>query len=150
MVRNAGTNLNHVASHVRIRSVSRVRTQAAVVGYLFCRRGARWAGSPPKVRTEWEARVDRLNKGGLSAGDFAAREDVHPGTLALWRARLEDAPTPPASTALAFVALDPVARQASTPVPFEVSVGGRTVRVWPHFDAAELTRLVRVLEELAE
>lgn len=103
----------------------------------------------PKVRAEWQARVDRLNKSGLSVGDFAAREGVHPGTLALWRARLEDAPAPPASTALAFVALDPVARQASTPVPFEVSVGGRTVRVWPHFDAAELTRLVRVLEGLA-
>jgi|LakMenEpi03Aug12_release.lakeMendotaPanAssembly.Ray.scaffolds.fasta_scaffold347045_1 hypothetical protein len=104
----------------------------------------------PKVRAEWQARVDRLNKSGLAVGDFAAHEGVHPGTLALWRARLEDVPAPPASTALAFVALDSVVRQASTPVPFEVSIGGgRTVRVWPHFDAAELTRLVRVLEELA-
>jgi hypothetical protein len=104
----------------------------------------------PKVRAEWRARVERLNKSGLSVGDFAAREGVHPGTLALWRARLDDIATPPSSTALAFVALDPVVRQASTPVPFEVCIGGgRTVRVWPHFDAAELTRLVRVLEELA-
>jgi hypothetical protein len=104
----------------------------------------------PKVRAEWRARVERLNKSGLSVGDFAAREGVHPGTLALWRARLDDVATPPSSTALAFVALDPVARQAATPVPFEVGVrGDRTVRVWPHFDAAELARLVRVLEDLA-
>jgi hypothetical protein len=104
-----------------------------------------------KVRAEWQARVDRLNNSGLSVGEFAAREGLHPGTLALWRARLEDAPAQPSSTALAFVALDPVVRQASaTPVPFDVTVsGGRTVRVWPHFDAAELARLVRVLEELA-
>jgi hypothetical protein len=103
-----------------------------------------------KVRAEWQARVDRLNKSGLSVGDFAAREGVHHGTLALWRSRLGDGPEQPSSTALAFVALDPVARQASTPVPFEVAVvGGRSVRVWPHFDAAELARLVRVLEELA-
>jgi hypothetical protein len=106
-----------------------------------------------KVRAEWQARVDRLNKSGLSVGEFAAREGVHHGTLALWRSRLDGRSQPPTSTstALAFVALDPVMRPASNaPVPFEVAlVGGRAVRVWPHFDAAELVRLVRVLEELA-
>jgi hypothetical protein len=104
-----------------------------------------------KVRAEWRARVERLNTSGLSVGDFAAQEGVHPGTLALWRSRLglEGAPPVSSTTALAFVALEPVARPTQEPVPFDVNVaGGRTVRVWPRFDAAELARLVRVLEEV--
>jgi hypothetical protein len=103
------------------------------------------------VRAEWRARVERLNTSGLSVGDFAAQEGVHPGTLALWRSRLglEGAPPVSSTTALAFVALEPVARPTQEPVPFDVNVaGGRTVRVWPRFDAAELARLVRVLEEV--
>lgn len=104
-----------------------------------------------KVRAEWRARVERLNTSGLSVGDFAAQEGVHPGTLALWRSRLglEGAPPVSSTTALAFVALEPVTRPTQEPVPFDVNVvGGRTVRVWPRFDAAELARLVRVLEEV--
>ena len=50
---------------------------------------------------------------------------------------------------MAFVALEPVARPTQEPVPFDVNVvGGRTISVWPRFDAAELVRLVRVLEEV--
>ena len=101
----------------------------------------------PKVRAAWRARVERLNSSGLSVGDFAAKEGVHPGTLALWRSRLEADPAPASTTALAFVALDPVARSSSAPVPFDVTVGRCSVRVWPRFDGAEFARLVRVLEE---
>jgi hypothetical protein len=110
------------------------------------------AKASPKVRAEWQARVKRLNRSGLSVGAFAAREGVHPGTLALWRARLEKVPATTkktsSSTALAFVALDPVARTPpATSVPFELAIGSRTIRVWPHFDVSELLRLVRALEE---
>jgi hypothetical protein len=109
------------------------------------------AKASPKVRAEWQARVKRLNRSGLSVGAFAAREGVHPGTLALWRARLEKVPTTTKTsslTALAFLALDPVARTPpATPVPFELAIGSRTIRVWPHFDVSELLRLVRALEE---
>lgn len=107
-----------------------------------------------KVRAEWQARVERLNKSGLAVGDFAAEEGVHPGTLALWRSRLEPVASPPApatpsATALAFVALEPVARATTDPVHFDVHlVRGRSIRVWPRFDAAELARLVQVLEEI--
>jgi hypothetical protein len=114
---------------------------------------------PTPKRQEWIARVRRLNQSGLPVGEFAAREGVHPGTLALWRARLEgggelsgaEAASSVALSfvalsfvALSFVALEPVERSSSAgPVPFDVGLGnGRSVRVWPHFDAAELRRLV--------
>lgn len=104
-------------------------------------------------RAEWIDRVERLNESGLSVGEFAAREKLHPGSLALWRARLRDSGevVPEAdSVAMSFVALSPVERSPSSacaPVSFDVVVdGGRTVRVWPRFDAAELVRLLAVLE----
>jgi hypothetical protein len=99
-----------------------------------------------KLRAERQARVERLNTSGLSVGDFAAQEGIQPGTLALWRSRLGPIETPSASstTALAFIALEPVARPTQDPVPFDVNVtGGRSIRVWPRFDAAELARRQR-------
>lgn len=99
-------------------------------------------------RSQWVARVERLNRSGLAVGEFAAKERVHPGTLALWRSRLQASGEVSSSVAMSFVALEPIDRPSiSEPVPFEVGFGdGRTVRVWPGFDAAELTRLIAVLE----
>jgi hypothetical protein len=87
------------------------------------------------------------------AGHARRPGGVHPTTLALWQARLERVSATmntSSSTALAFVALDPVAQTPpATPAPFEVAIGNRTIRVWPHRDVPELLRPVRALGQTA-
>jgi hypothetical protein len=103
----------------------------------------------------WAKRVERLERSGLSIRTFAAREGLKPGSLSFWKWKLAQegrnertGATPVAP--LQFVEL--TTREAPKPAPtcagFEVVLSsGRMVRVAGGFDAAELARLVGVLEE---
>ncbi|MGC3996927.1 MAG: hypothetical protein QM767_05115 [Anaeromyxobacter sp.] len=85
---------------------------------------------------------------GLSAKEFAAETGVNANTLAHWRWRLgAEARRAPAKEAapVRFVELA-AAPDAAAPAFELVLSGGRTVRVPPRFDGAELARLVQVLE----
>ncbi len=103
----------------------------------------------------WAKRVERLGRSGLSIRTFAAREGLKAGSLSFWKWKLAqqgkdgEASAEPAAP-LQFVEL--TAREAPRAAPasagFEVVLAsGRTVRVARGFDAAELARLVGVLEE---
>ena len=110
------------------------------------------------AEAKWARRVERLGRSGLSIRTFAAREGLPAGSLSFWKWKLaqrgrratgagrsQEAP-------LRFVELKaPAAAQAARPTTapvFEVVLGmGRMVRVPGGFDAAELVRLVGVLEE---
>jgi hypothetical protein len=99
--------------------------------------------------TRWTKRVERLEKSGLSIRVFAAREGISPGSLSHWKWRLEHQ-SRAASGAPRFIELKTpsAADSGVTVLPFEVVlVSGRVIRVRRGFDAAELGRLVGVLEE---
>lgn len=107
----------------------------------------------PADPNRWRRLIAEFEASGLSQKEFASRHGISSSVLSYWRRRLarEERPKPelPSHTAMAFVALEPVARPTQEPVPLDVNVvGGRTISVWPRFDAAELVRLVRVLEEV--
>ena len=102
----------------------------------------------------WAKRVERLERSGLSIRTFAAREGLKPGSLSFWKWKLtqgQHGRPGPAVGPLKFVELTTTAPISPPPaaVPgFEVLLrSGRTVRVPGGFDAAELARLVGVLEE---
>ncbi|HXZ82853.1 MAG TPA: hypothetical protein VED84_03765 [Acidimicrobiales bacterium] len=92
--------------------------------------------------------MERLKKSGLSIRVFAAREGLPAGSLSHWKWKLErqngGAPRP-----TQFVELKTSRPGPSGPaLPFEVVLSsGRMVKVPGGFDAAELGRLVGVLEE---
>ncbi|HTS53589.1 MAG TPA: hypothetical protein VMH26_09980 [Burkholderiales bacterium] len=102
----------------------------------------------------WAKRVERLERSGLSIRTFAAREGLRPGSLSFWKWKLAQqrrngrAGARPVAP-LQFVEL--TTREAPKPAPtcgFEVVLSsGRVVRLAGGFDAAELARLVGVLEE---
>lgn len=105
---------------------------------------------------QWARRVRRLEESGLSLRRLAEREGLKAGLLSFWkwklrhaRGRKREAAVPPVEfielrTEPAPVAPAPVA----VAQPFEVELrSGRRVRVAAGFDAAELARLVVVLEE---
>jgi hypothetical protein len=86
----------------------------------------------------------RWTQSGLSAAAFARREGVNPVTLKRWR-RAFGATALEAPAAGAFIELEFGARRSVG--AFEVVLAdGRAVRVLPGFDAAELARLLSVLE----
>lgn len=104
---------------------------------------------PRDTREVWAKRVERWVDSGLSAREFAAETGVNANTLAHWRWRLgAEASRPPAKAAPSPVRFVELAAAPDVGAPaFElVLAGGRTVRVPPRFDGAELARLVQVLE----
>jgi len=96
---------------------------------------------------EWVKRVDRLERSGLTLRAFAEREGLKLGTLSFWKWKLAQARRSGARVSpIRFVELT-AAPPAATSTWFEVVLpGSRTVRVPIGFDAAELARLVGVLE----
>ena len=101
----------------------------------------------------WANRVERLRRSGLSIRRFAAREGLRAGTLSFWKWKLaqqgqtQEGVRSERLAPLQFVEL--TEKEALRPAPaFEVVLStGRKVRVGGGFDAAELGRLVGVLEE---
>jgi hypothetical protein len=108
------------------------------------------------AEAKWARRVERLERSGLSIRTFAAREGLPAGSVSFWKWKLAQRRRRTAgnreAAALRFVELKTAAAapaKATTAPAFEVVLGmGRTVRVPGGFDAAELVRLVGVLEEV--
>lgn len=119
------------------------------------------------TREQWERRVARWRRSGLTTREFAAREGLRASTLAYWRWRLKTESRSELQTGAAGSAATAGAvrmrEMASAPadfVGFEVvaaPAGGRDVeiivdgalrvRVAPGFDEATLRRVVSVLRE---
>jgi len=100
---------------------------------------------PARSRAEWEALVAAWRGSGLTRGAFARQQGLTAATLTWWASRLrrEGRPSRPA--------LLPVHVVDESPAPELVVrlLGGRSVVVPPSFDAAELRRLIVLLEEPA-
>ncbi|MBM4268122.1 MAG: IS66 family insertion sequence element accessory protein TnpB [Deltaproteobacteria bacterium] len=113
-----------------------------------------------ETRAAWARRVERWQRSGLSAGDFADREGVNVRTLAFWKWRLkrdggdEDASKPArGAKRVAFVELAPASAAALSPgsetriAPIEVVLPlGYRVRIAPGFERSALVELLDILE----
>ena len=110
------------------------------------------------AEAKWARRVERLERSGLSIRTFAAREGLPAGSLSSWKWKLAQRRRPTSGAGardgapLRFVELKTPAAAPAKPTTapaFEVVLGmGRMVRVPGGFDAADLVRLVGVLEEV--
>ena len=101
---------------------------------------------------QWAKRVALLERSGLSIRTFAEREGLKAGSLSFWKWKLgQDRGGKSAgrqASPVSFVELRAEPAAGSSVQPFEVELrSGRRVRVAAGFDAAELARLVVVLEE---
>jgi hypothetical protein len=110
--------------------------------------GAEASGAAVK----WAQRLEMLQQSGLSVRKFAEREGLKAGSLSFWKWKLEQRgqrQEVPRVTPLRFVELMAEAPTPRAPATqFEIVLrSGLTVRVPGGFDAAELARLVVVLEE---
>ncbi|WP_052519005.1 IS66 family insertion sequence element accessory protein TnpA [Archangium violaceum] len=102
--------------------------------------------------TEAEAQVvlETCEASGLSVAEFARRHGLGPQRLRWWKKRRAEEAAP----ALAFVPVhvaappSPEAQRAAGAARMKVVLArGRRIRVEPGFDAGEVARLVRALEE---
>lgn len=112
------------------------------------------AATTSAAEARWAKRVERLERSGLSIRTFAAREGLKPGSLSFWKWKLagrcgREQRATEAVAPVRFVELTAkAAPSAAGTAGFEVVLAsGRAVRVPGGFDAAELTRLVEVLEK---
>lgn len=98
------------------------------------------------TRGEWAERVDRWQKSGLSAKDFAARERIESRRLVWWRWKLQS--SSPEQRFLPVRVVDAAARPAGASVPLEIALpNGRVVRVPEGFDPAMLERVLSIASE---
>jgi hypothetical protein len=104
---------------------------------------------------KWAKRVERLERSGLSQRAFAAREGLAAGSLSFWKWKLRQEgagkgePAPVAPVNFIELTAKPESQPSRAAMAFEVQLrSGRSVRVVAGFDAAELARLVEILEEV--
>jgi transposase len=99
------------------------------------------------TRDEWAERVERWQRSGLSAAEFAARERIDAKRLTWWRWKLRASATSPAEQA-SFLPVHIVDSGSSTSTPAVaveiVLSNGRVVRVPPGFDATTLARVLAI------
>ncbi len=105
-----------------------------------------------RAAEQWAKRVARLERSGLSIRAFAEREGLKAGSLSFWKWKVGRKSgrrgAVPEAEPVRFIELRAEAAAQPTAQPFEVELrSGRRVRVTAGFDAAELARLVVVLEE---
>jgi hypothetical protein len=104
-----------------------------------------------RAAEQWAKRVRRLEQSGLSVRRFAAREGLKAGSLSFWKWKLvqgQDRKGLVSARSVEFLELRAESERPTAAQPFEVELrSGRRVRVGAGFDAAELARLVVVLEE---
>jgi transposase len=100
------------------------------------------------TRSEWAERVERWQRSGLSAEEFAARERINSKRLVWWRWKLRSAPPPPPAPELRFLPVRVVDSAAGPPgsgVALEVALpNGRVVHVPPGFDPAMLESVLSI------
>lgn len=112
---------------------------ASLAGTLECmkqKKNAHW--------TEAYARqlLERAEKENLSIAELAREQGLNPKRIYWWRKRLRDAHAQKQPTFAEVKLAAPVAH------PFAIRTNsGCTVEVWPGFDAAELARLIAVVEK---
>jgi hypothetical protein len=94
------------------------------------------------TRDEWSRRVLRWRASGLTAREFASREELNAATLRWWSSRL-GRDQRPAGKFVDVTALVPRAPDASLEV---VVRGGMRIRVSRGFDAELLRAVVAALE----
>jgi transposase len=124
------------------------------------------------TRAEWEKRVERWNKSGKSADEFAAREGLRAKQLLWWRWKLRaESATPKDAAPLSFLPVEvvkpkpveskPVESKPMDPKPVDPKAGlalfsplmeivlpnGRVVRVGPGFDLAALAHVLTIAEQ---
>jgi transposase-like protein len=112
---------------------------------------ARAAASSYWSESEARAVLEAYETSGLSVAEFARRYGLGPQRLRWWKKRRREE----AGAALSFVPVHvaaPPSREArgtqAGPASMEVVLArGRRIRVEPGFDAGEVARLVRALEE---
>ena len=111
---------------------------------------ARAAASNYWAEGEAQAVLEAYEASGLSVAEFARRHGFGPQRLRWWKKRREEQ----AGAALSFVPVHVAAPQSQATRRTEegasmevVLARGRRIRVEPGFDAGELARLVRALEE---
>ena len=102
--------------------------------------------------TEGEAQavLEEYEASGLSVAEFARRHGLGPQRLRWWKKRRAEQESPALSFVPVHVAAPQsrAARKTAEGASMEVVLAsGRRIRVEPGFDAGELTRLVRALEE---
>lgn len=121
------------------------------------------------TREQWERRLERWQRSGLTTREFAAREGLRPSTLAYWRWRLkaeskaelratfaggaEAGPRKRArsssSSRAEFMAVELVTASARGDEVEIIVDGALRVRVAPGFDEATLRSVVGILREAA-
>jgi hypothetical protein len=101
---------------------------------------------PSRSRSWWKSTVSRWKRSGLTAGEFAEREDVSPRTLRWWSSALSRgtrAVRGQAEMSPAPIEIILPAEQARAHV--EISVQGAVLRVEVGTDAAYVGALVQAL-----
>ncbi|AGP39498.1 IS66 family insertion sequence element accessory protein TnpA [Sorangium cellulosum] len=107
------------------------------------------------TRVEWAERVQRWERSGLSAEQFARREGYKAKQLYWWRWKLRaegaSQPSPPSVEAPRFLPVHVVADTSPVATePIEIALpNGRVVRVRPGFDPATLERVLALAAEEA-
>jgi transposase len=104
------------------------------------------------TQAEWTKRVQRWNKSGQSAEEFAAREGLKKERLVWWRWKLRaEAAASKDAAPLSFLPVQvvepkasPVLRSALMDI---VLPNGRVVRVAPGFDLAALAHVLLIAEQ---
>ncbi|WP_437996738.1 IS66 family insertion sequence element accessory protein TnpB [Sorangium sp. So ce185] len=105
------------------------------------------------TRAEWAERVQRWERSGLSAEQFAQREGYKAKQLYWWRWKLRadgaSQPSPPSVEAPRFLPVHVVADTSPAATePIEIALpNGRVVRVRPGFDPATLERVLALAAE---
>ena len=98
------------------------------------------------MRSEWAERVERWQRSGQSAAEFAAHERINAKRLVWWRWKLRSAPPPaPELRFLPVRVVDSGAGPPGSAVAIEVVLpNGRVVRVPPGFEPAMLESVLSI------
>ena len=101
------------------------------------------------TRAEWEERIDRFERSGLDAAEFARREGVQPAQIEGWRRQLRRAE--PRCQAARVAKPGPTA-PPTPPAPEWIDIrlaDGGLVRLLPGLDAATAACVLVVAAELS-
>ena len=104
------------------------------------------------TRAEWKKRVERWNKSGKTADEFAAGEGIRAKLLVWWRWKLGVEPGTLKDTGapsfLPVRVVEPKAAPVLRSALMEIVLpNGLVVRVGPGFDLEALTRVLMIVEQ---